>query len=139
MAFWRVSTNAIRNLELALAHHVWGAAREADLRRLEVGDQLVFSCSRGDVSGYWALGTVTSRVHTSDAEIWPDQPYPFRIGFAADLVLTKPLKMEPVREVLRQVGLRVTYPPQSVNSLSSPEFQVISRLVRKASRGSSGV
>lgn len=132
MAYWRVSTSTIANMEAALSHEQWGAERESDLRRLAAGDRLVFSCSRGDASGYWALGTIASTVFPSTELIWDDRSYPFRVRFTVDTLLKSPLKMDKVRAVLSQVGLRLRYPPQSVVELTPQEFEVISRLVRKA-------
>ncbi len=140
MNYWRITSFNKANLVAGWDAGQWGSPKKSLLSSFEKGDKLLFYCStaaRALDRGYWGLGVVTRSAFHSEARIWLDDTYPFRIGFRPLLFLKESISGASVRAELGPG--RFKYQRMSgVFRLDPREYEIAEGLMRQAEQRQNG-
>jgi hypothetical protein len=136
VANWRLTSQTVNNITLALESGVWGEHRSSTLAPFSVGDRVAFYCSGGGLAkkrGFVATGTVVGEVFQSNDRIWATGLYPFRLPtHVNDGPFETPLDPSRVLERLNQTRFENMAPRKAVFLLADVEYEAIADLVRES-------
>ncbi len=75
---WLLVTSRL-NFRLCMGRSLWGANRISGIRKMGVGDRIIFYIHGRDFHALGAAGIVSGVVYTDRVSYWPDGSYPYRL------------------------------------------------------------
>lgn len=130
--YWRVSSNNMRSIQLALQAKTWGVSYRGKntIRQMSKGDKIVIYLTR--TASFVAICQVSKEFFFDSSFIWEVDDYPHRIGIEPLLVPKKPLKLEKARKDAERPNLGGSFGRTTVVRLTSEDFDLILNMMTTA-------